>query len=85
MRLDFFCQIHSRLDELLADGHDGKLFLQVVAVDHAEKLHGVGGGTVLPAGADLAVSVPDTFAQDVLTVLDKNFIGTAHGGSSYTV
>ena len=74
--------VHGGLDELLADGHDGELLPQVIAVDHAKQLHGVGGLAVLPAGANFPVGVPDALGQDVFAVLDKNFIGTAHARSS---
>ena len=55
--LDFFCQIHRSSSTALlqvgaAQGQDGKLLLQIVAVDDAEFFDGVGGRAVLPVGTD---------------------------------
>ncbi len=74
--------VHGAFQVLPPYGKDGKLFPQVVAVDDAEQLHGVGGGAVLPPGTDLQPGIPDPFGENILTVLDKQFIGAAHGGSS---
>ena len=61
-----------------ADGENGKLLPQVIAVDDAEFLHRVGRSTVLPVGADVLVCVPHPVFQDVPAVLLKYFIGAAH-------
>ena len=61
-----------------ADGENGKLLPQVIAVDDAEFLHRVGRSTVLPLGADVLVCVPHPVFQDVPAVLLKYFIGAAH-------
>ena len=77
--------VHRRLEVLPADGEDGKLLSQVIAVDHPEELDGVGGGPVLPPGADRPVGVPYPFGQNIFAVPDKNldavsFFWTGAGG-----
>ena len=75
--------IHSTFQVHPADGLDGKLLPEVVAVDQAEQLNGMGRGSILPPWADGQVRVPRTLGQDLPAVLLKKFIGFAHGFSSW--
>ena len=50
--------IHGALEIHPADGLDRELFFEIVSVHKAEALDGVGGGAVLPAGANGLVRVP---------------------------
>ena len=59
-------------------GQDGEFLPQVVAVHNAEFLHGVGGGAVLPMGADLEIRVPHAAVQNIPAVPDKKFVSAAH-------
>ena len=61
-----------------AQGQDGKLLLQIVAVDDAEFLYGVGGRSILPAGTDFQLRVPYAVGQDLPAVFYKNLISAAH-------
>ena len=61
-----------------ADGEDGELRLQVVAVDDAEFLHRVGGGAVGPVGTHLLVGVPHAVLQNVPAVLFEYLVSVAH-------
>ena len=61
-----------------AHGEDGKLPAQVVAVDDAELLHGVGGRTVLPVGTHLLVGVPHPVLQDVAAIFLEDLVCPAH-------
>ena len=77
--------VHRALEGHLADGLDGELLPQVVAVDDTEFLHGVGGGAVLPPGAHLLIGVPHPMGQNILAILNKQFICVAQLGSSSLV
>ena len=77
--------IQSGLPIGAANGENGELLGQIVAVDYAEFVDGVGRGAVLPAGPDLLVGVPDALGQNVLAVLNKYLIGVAHGLISLSV
>ena len=70
--------IHRRLPVGPAEGQDGELLLQIVAVDDAEFFDGVGGRAVLPVGTDVLIGVPNAVAQDLPNVLHKDLIGVAH-------
>ena len=70
--------IHGGLPVGAPQGEDGKFPAQVVAVDDAEFFDGVGGRTVLPAGADGLVGVPDAAGQDIPAVLQKKLVSAAH-------
>ena len=48
-----------------AQGHNGKLLLEIVPVHHAEFLDGMGRGAVLPMGADLLVLVGIAVLQNL--------------------
>ena len=61
-----------------AQGENGELLPQVVAVDDAEFFHRVGGRTVLPVGAHLQLRVPYAVGQNIPAVLDKAFVCIAH-------
>ena len=61
-----------------ADGENGELPAQVVAVDDAEFFDGVGGRAVLPVGTDVLIGVPDAVVKDLPNVLHKDLIGVAH-------
>ena len=74
--------VHRGLPVGPAEGQDGELLLKVIAVDDPEFFHSVGGSTVLPMGTDGQVCVPDPVVQNVPAVLQKERIGTAHGGPS---
>ena len=77
--------VHRALEGHLPDGLDGKLLPQVVAVDDTEFLHRVGGGAVLPPGAHLLIGVPHPMGQNILAILNKQFICVAQLGSSSLV
>ena len=77
--------VHRALEGHFPDGLDGELLPQVVAVDDTEFLHGVGGGAVLPPGAHLLIGVPHPMGQNILTILNKQFICVAQLGSSSLV
>ena len=74
--------VHRGLQKLPADGENGEFSAQVIPVDHPKELNGMGGSPVLPAGTDLPVGVPHSPGKNVLTVLNKDLIGVAHGGPS---
>ena len=61
-----------------AQGENGELLPQVVAVDDAEFFHRVGGCAVIPVGAHLQLRVPYAVGQDLPAVLDKAFVCVAH-------
>ena len=70
--------VHSCFPVGPAEGQDGELLLQIVAIDDAEFFNGVGGRAVLPVGTDVLVGVPDAVVKDLLNVLHKDLIGVAH-------
>ena len=61
-----------------AEGQNGELLLQIIAVYKAELFHRVGGGAVLPVGAHGQVGIPNAVFQNVAAVGLKNLVGTAH-------
>ena len=73
--------VHRRFPVGPPQGQDGEFLLQVVAVHNAEFLDGVGGGAVLPVGADFPVGVPDAVFQNIPAIFNETDIGVAHGGS----
>ena len=76
--------VHGGLPKSPPQGEDGKLLLQVIAVDDPELLHRVGGGPILPAGADGLVGVPDPVIQDVAAVLKEDLVGVTYSNSLLT-
>ena len=70
--------VDAGLEKGAAHGEDGKLLPQIVAVDDAELLHGVGGRAVLPMGAHLLVGVPHPVLQDVAAIFLEDLVCTAH-------
>ena len=74
--------VHRAFERHAADGLDRELLPQVVAVDDAEALHGMGGGAILPPGAHLQIGIPNAVAQDLLAVLDEQLVCAAHVHSS---
>ena len=70
--------VHSCFPVGPAEGQDGELLLQIVAVDDAEFFDGVGGRAVLPVGTDVLIGVPDAVVKDLPNVLHKDLIGVAH-------
>lgn len=81
--LDFFCQIHSSssmqdLKYVRRRVRMGEFLTEVVAVDDAELLHRVGGGTVGPVGTHLLVGVPHAVLQNVPAVLFEYLVSVAH-------
>ena len=75
--------VHRRFPVGPPQGQDGEFLLQVIAVHDAEFLDGVGGGAVLPVGANVPVGVPDAVFQDVPAILNETDIGVAHGAASF--
>ena len=63
-----------------ADGEDGELHLQVVAVDDAEFLHRVCGCAVLPVGTHVLIRVPHAVGEDLPAVFLEYAVCVAHGG-----
>ena len=61
-----------------AQGENGELLPQVVAVDDAEFFHRMRRGAVLPMGAHLQLRVPYAVGQNIPAVLDKAFVCVAH-------
>ena len=59
-------------------GQNGEFLTEVVAVDDAELLHRVGGGTVGPVGTHLLVGVPHAVLQNVPAVLFEYLVSVAH-------
>ena len=74
--------VHRRLPVGAAQGQNGEFLLQVVPVDNAEFLDGMGGCAVLPSRTDLPVGVPDAVGENFTAVLNKAFVSIAHGGHS---
>ena len=64
------------------DGLDGKFLPQIIAVDQAETFDRMGGGAVLPPGADRQMGVPGAPGQNLLAVSQKDLVCFAHGASS---
>ena len=62
----------------LAERHEGEFLLQVIAVDQAKFLDGVGGGAVVPFGTNLKVGVPHAVFQYIPAVFYENFISIRH-------
>ena len=77
--------VHSCFPVGPAEGQDGKLLLQIVAVDDAEFFDGVGGRAVLPVRADVLVGVPDAVVQNLPDVLNEYGIRVAHVTAPSTV
>ena len=71
--------LHRRLPIGPAEGEEGELLSQVIAVHQAEGLYRMGGTAVLPPGADLPVRVPDAVGENFPAVLHKQQVGTTHG------
>ena len=65
-----------------ADGEDGELFLEIIPVDDAEFFDGMGRGTVLPAGANALIGVPDAVIQNLPDILHKDLVSVTHDASS---
>ncbi|MPM38291.1 hypothetical protein SDC9_84920 [bioreactor metagenome] len=51
---------------------------KVIPVYKSEFFDGVGGNSVLPAGADLLVPVPHAGIQNIPAVLNKQLVRAAH-------
>ena len=77
--------IHRAFQIRAAQREDGKLLLQIVAVDKAEFFDRVGGGAVLPMGADGEVVIAHAVIEDIEAVGTEDLIGVAHGGPPYFV
>ena len=71
--------VHRAFEVCAAQGEDGKLLLQIVAVDEAKFFDRVGGGAVLPVGTDGEVVVAHAVLENVEAVGAKDLIGVAHG------
>jgi len=70
--------INTGLEVGAAQGQDGELLLQIIAVHKTELFHRVGGGTVLPMGTHRKVRVPNTAIQYIAAVGLENFVRAAH-------
>ena len=73
--------VHRAPEGHFADGLDGELPPEIVAVNEAESLYGVGALPILPAGADGQSRVPGAVGEDLLAVLDEYLVGVTHGRS----
>ena len=58
---------------------DREFFREIVAVHNPELLDGMGGSPIFPARANLAVGVPNAVVENITTVLNKDFVCSAHG------
>ena len=61
-----------------SDGQNGKLLPQIITGDLSEFFDRVRGRAVLPAGPDLAVSVPGAVFEDVPAICNEDFVCSAH-------
>ena len=77
--------VHGALEGHFADGLHRELFPQVIAVDDTELLHGVGGRPIFPPRPHRKVGIPGTVCQDILAILDEQFICFTHKNSPLTV
>ena len=58
---------------------DREFFREIVAVYNPELLDRMGGSPILPARANLTVGVPNAVVENITTVLNKDFVCSAHG------
>ena len=70
--------VHCAFEVCAAQREDGKLLLQIVAVDKAKFFDRVGGGAVLPVGTDGEVVVAHAVLENVEAVGAEDLIGIAH-------
>ena len=70
--------VNTALKINLAQGHDRELFLQIIAVYHAEPFDRMGRHAVLPAGTHLERLIRAAVLDDLFTVLLKYDIRVAH-------
>ena len=60
------------------ESENGELLLEIVAVDNAEFLNGMGGGAVVPVGTDILVGIPHAGVQNLPAGADEKRVGLAH-------
>ena len=70
--------VHRAFEIRTAQREDGKLLLEIVAVDKAKFFDRVGGGAVLPVGTDGEVVVAHAVLENVEAVGAEDLIGVAH-------
>ena len=74
--------IHGALPIGPAQGHNGELLCQIIAVHHTKLLDGVGGSSVGPVRAHLQVFIGKAVGQNVPAGGFVQFVGSAHRSPS---